>query len=170
MWERLIPPSLRPNFFSVSLQDWLILNLVRPPRVDWSTIFVTGLKSVFADAHLRYVGTLIYYNAKHCVMKFVGKVYADASVGKNSKVRRHRPLSCSAVKVMENLVFLSNATNFISYFTHSMHYPIAEAANMTTNFMGTAFLFPLFGGFIGDTFLTRFKTFVLFCSLELLVW
>ncbi|PKI59177.1 hypothetical protein CRG98_020442 [Punica granatum] len=92
--------------------------------------------------------------------------------GKRASAKKHGGVRAAAftcaVEVMENLVFLSNATNFISYFTHSMHYPIAEAANMTTNFMGTAFLFPLFGGFIGDAFLTRFKTFVLFCSLELL--
>ncbi|PKI55955.1 hypothetical protein CRG98_023687 [Punica granatum] len=42
MWERLIPPSLQPNFFSVSLHDWLMLNLVWPPCENWPTIFVTG--------------------------------------------------------------------------------------------------------------------------------
>lgn len=73
------------------------------------------------------------------------------------------------VEVLENLVFLSNATNFIAYFLHTMHYPTAVAANMVTNFMGTAFLFPLLGGYIGDSFLTRFKTLVLSCAIELLV-
>ncbi|GLU08019.1 hypothetical protein SLE2022_249500 [Rubroshorea leprosula] len=72
------------------------------------------------------------------------------------------------VEVLENVVFLSNAINFVAYFMKSMHYPTAEAANMVTNFMGTSFLLTIFGGFISDSYLTRFKTFVFFCILELL--
>ncbi|XVF21304.1 hypothetical protein REPUB_Repub12eG0079400 [Reevesia pubescens] len=72
------------------------------------------------------------------------------------------------VEVLENMVFLSNATNFVAYFLKSMHYPAAESANMVTNFMGTSFLLTIFGGFISDSFFTRFKTFIIFCTLELL--
>lgn len=67
------------------------------------------------------------------------------------------------------MVFLCNASNFVTYFIKSMHYPLATASNMVTNFAGTSFLLTLFGGFICDSFLTRFTTFILFCSLELLV-
>ncbi|KAK4794912.1 hypothetical protein SAY86_012906 [Trapa natans] len=92
--------------------------------------------------------------------------------GRRSCSKKHGGARTAAftcvVEVLENMVFLSNATNFIAYFQHIMHYPTAVAANMVTNFMGTAFLFPLLGGYIGDSFLTRFKTFVLFCTLELL--
>ncbi|XP_050208082.1 protein NRT1/ PTR FAMILY 4.2 [Mercurialis annua] len=72
------------------------------------------------------------------------------------------------VEVLENMVFLSNATNFVTYFIKSMHYPTAEAANMVTNFLGTSFLLTIFGGFICDSFFTRFKTFIIFCVIELL--
>ncbi|KAK8517918.1 hypothetical protein V6N13_128078 [Hibiscus sabdariffa] len=72
------------------------------------------------------------------------------------------------VEVLENMVFLSNATNFVAYFLKSMHYSAAESANMVTNFMGTSFLLTIFGGFVSDSFLTRFKTFIIFCTLELL--
>ncbi|XP_017643873.1 protein NRT1/ PTR FAMILY 4.2 isoform X2 [Gossypium arboreum] len=72
------------------------------------------------------------------------------------------------VEVLENMVFLSNATNFVEYFLKSMHYSAAESANMVTNFMGTSFLLTIFGGFVSDSFLTRFKTFIIFCTLELL--
>ncbi|XVF32090.1 hypothetical protein REPUB_Repub17cG0052100 [Reevesia pubescens] len=68
------------------------------------------------------------------------------------------------------MVFLSNATNFVAYFLKSMHYPAAESANMVTKFMGTSFLLTVFGGFISDSFFTRFKTFIIFCTLELLVY
>ncbi|XVE72685.1 hypothetical protein DITRI_Ditri11bG0058700 [Diplodiscus trichospermus] len=46
--------------------------------------------------------------------------------------------------------------------------PAAESANMVTNFLGTSFLLTIFGGFICDSFFTRFKTFIIFCTLELL--
>ncbi|PKI59179.1 hypothetical protein CRG98_020444 [Punica granatum] len=82
---------------------------------------------------------------------------------------RAATLTCGMVEVLENLVFLTYATNFILYFQHAMHYPTAKAANTVTNFTGTAFMFPLFGGFISDSFLTTFKTFALFCTIELLV-
>lgn len=75
----------------------------------------------------------------------------------------------AVVEVLENMVFLSNATNFVQYFLNSMHYSAADSANMVTNFMGTSFLLTIFGGFISDSFLTRFKTFIIFCTLELLV-
>ncbi|EEF28881.1 nitrate transporter, putative, partial [Ricinus communis] len=70
--------------------------------------------------------------------------------------------------VLLKLVFLSNATNFVAYFIKSMHYPTAEAANMVTNFLGTSFLLTIFGGFICDSFFTRFETFIIFCAIELL--
>ncbi|KAK9039143.1 hypothetical protein V6N11_023979 [Hibiscus sabdariffa] len=72
------------------------------------------------------------------------------------------------VEVLENMVFLSNATNLVAYFLKSMHYSAAESANMVTNFMGASFLLTIFGGFVTDSFLTRFKTFIIFCTLELL--
>ncbi|XP_042484884.1 protein NRT1/ PTR FAMILY 4.2-like isoform X2 [Macadamia integrifolia] len=72
------------------------------------------------------------------------------------------------VEVLENMVFLSNAANFVSYFKASMHYPLAQAANMVTNFMGTSFLLTIFGGFISDSFIPKFWAFILFGTIELL--
>ncbi|XP_021814232.1 protein NRT1/ PTR FAMILY 4.2-like [Prunus avium] len=66
------------------------------------------------------------------------------------------------------MVFLANAINFITYFNKSMHYPHATSANMVTNFMGTSFLLSILGGFIGDSIFTRFTTFIVFCTIELL--
>ncbi|XP_010532920.1 PREDICTED: protein NRT1/ PTR FAMILY 4.2-like [Tarenaya hassleriana] len=80
---------------------------------------------------------------------------------------RAATIAC-VVEMLENLVFLANANNFVTYFMKSMHYGSARSANMVTNFMGTSFLLTLFGGFVADSFLTRFTSFVLFCSLEIL--
>ncbi|XP_048232903.1 protein NRT1/ PTR FAMILY 4.2-like [Ricinus communis] len=92
--------------------------------------------------------------------------------GQKANPRKHGGAKAASitcvVEVLENLVFLSNATNFVAYFIKSMHYPTAEAANMVTNFLGTSFLLTIFGGFICDSFFTRFKTFIIFCAIELL--
>ncbi|KAF8119031.1 hypothetical protein N665_0001s0087 [Sinapis alba] len=72
------------------------------------------------------------------------------------------------VEMMENMVFLACSTNFVTYFTKSWHYSSAKASNMVTNFTGTSFLLTIFGGFIADSFLTRFTAFIIFCSIELL--
>ncbi|KAL0721874.1 hypothetical protein Bca4012_036473 [Brassica carinata] len=70
--------------------------------------------------------------------------------------------------LLVNLVFVANGFNFIEYFMSSMHYSPATAANMVTNFMGTTFLLTLVVGFIADSFLTHFTTFIIFCGLELM--
>ncbi|KAJ9169819.1 hypothetical protein P3X46_017969 [Hevea brasiliensis] len=72
------------------------------------------------------------------------------------------------VEVLENMVFLSNATNFVAYFVKSMHYPAAEVANAVTNFLGDSFLLAIFGRFISGSSFTRFKTFIVFCTIDLL--
>lgn len=73
------------------------------------------------------------------------------------------------VVMMENIVFIANGFSFVKYFMGSMHYSPATAASMVTNFMGTSFLLTLFGGFIADSFLTRFTTFIIFSCIELMV-
>ncbi|KAF8102212.1 hypothetical protein N665_0200s0006 [Sinapis alba] len=79
------------------------------------------------------------------------------------------PASIACVlEMMENIVYVANGFNFVKYFMSSMHYSPATAANMVTNFMGTTFLFTLLGGFIVDSFLTHFTTFIIFCCLELM--
>ncbi|KAM1791512.1 hypothetical protein ACFX12_035473 [Malus domestica] len=75
-------------------------------------------------------------------------------------------LTC-VVGVLINMVFLSNAINFVSYFRLSMHYSPATSANMVTNFLGTSFLLSIVGGFICDSLLTSFTTFIIFCAINL---
>ncbi|CAN6812357.1 unnamed protein product [Brassica oleracea] len=90
----------------------------------------------------------------------------EATPGKHGGIKA-ASIAC-VVEMMENMVFLACSTNFITYFTKSWHYSSAKASNMVTNFTGTSFLLTIFGGFIADSFLTRFTAFVIFCSIELL--
>lgn len=73
-----------------------------------------------------------------------------------------------ASEIFENLAFLANATNLVNYFYSFMHFSLAKSANTLTNFMGTAFLLALLGGFIADTFITTYFTVITFTVVELI--
>ncbi|KAI4316752.1 hypothetical protein L6164_024700 [Bauhinia variegata] len=73
-----------------------------------------------------------------------------------------------AMEGLENMAFISNAVSLVTYFFGYMNFNLTKSANTLTNFLGTAFLLALVGGFISDTYLSRFKTCVLFGSFELL--
>ncbi|KAI6688199.1 hypothetical protein NL676_025027 [Syzygium grande] len=72
-----------------------------------------------------------------------------------------------ATEGLENMAFVSNAVSLVTYFYGYMNFGLTKSATTLTNFMGTSFLLALFGGFISDTYLSRFKTCVLFGSVEL---
>ncbi|OMO87697.1 Proton-dependent oligopeptide transporter family [Corchorus capsularis] len=72
-----------------------------------------------------------------------------------------------ATEALENMAFISNAVSLVTYFFGYMNFSLTKSATTLTNFMGASFLLALFGGFISDTFLSRFKTCVLFGCIEL---
>ncbi|XP_031279199.1 protein NRT1/ PTR FAMILY 4.1-like [Pistacia vera] len=74
-----------------------------------------------------------------------------------------------STEALENMAFISNAVSLVTYFYGYMNFSLTKSANTLTNFLGTSFLLALFGGFITDTYLSRFKTIVLFGSIELVV-
>ncbi|KAJ0799236.1 putative ABC-type nitrate transporter [Helianthus annuus] len=61
------------------------------------------------------------------------------------------------------------AVNLVTYLGGTMHLPSSTSANVVTDFLGTSFLLCLLGGFLADTFLGRFKTIVIFASIQALV-
>ncbi|RDX63083.1 Protein NRT1/ PTR FAMILY 4.5, partial [Mucuna pruriens] len=73
-----------------------------------------------------------------------------------------------AMEGLENMAFVANAVSLVTYFFGYMNFNITKSATTLTNFMGTAFLLALVGGIISDTYLSRFKTCVLFACMELL--
>jgi peptide/histidine transporter 3/4 len=75
----------------------------------------------------------------------------------------------AAMEGLENMAFVANAVSLVTYFLGNMNFSLTKSATTLTNFMGTAFLLPLVGGFISDTYLSRFKTCVLFGCMEVLV-
>ncbi|WRX24523.1 Proton-dependent oligopeptide transporter family - like 10 [Theobroma cacao] len=69
---------------------------------------------------------------------------------------------------LENMGFVANMVSLVLYFGYVMYFNISAAANTLTNFMGSTFLLSLLGGFISDTFLSRFTTSLLFGFFEVL--
>lgn len=75
----------------------------------------------------------------------------------------------AAAEVLENLAFLANASNLVTYLTGFMYFSPARSATAVTNFMGTAFLLALLGGFLSDAFFTTYLIFIVSTAVEFLV-
>ncbi|KAJ1259696.1 hypothetical protein BS78_10G175400 [Paspalum vaginatum] len=72
------------------------------------------------------------------------------------------------VEVLENLAFLANASNLVTYLMGFMHYSPSQSATTVTNFMGTAFLLALLGGFLSDAFFTTYTIYIVSAFIEFL--
>lgn len=73
-----------------------------------------------------------------------------------------------AMMFLDNIGFVANMASMVLYFMMVMFFDLAGAATTTTNFLGTAFLLTIVGGFISDTYLTRLNTCLLFGLIQLL--
>ncbi|CAK9137072.1 unnamed protein product [Ilex paraguariensis] len=72
------------------------------------------------------------------------------------------------VEILENLAFLANASNLVLYLSEYMHFSLSKSANSVTNFMGTAFLLALLGGFLSDAFFTTYLIYLISAVIEFL--
>lgn len=65
--------------------------------------------------------------------------------------------------------FVANMVSLVLYFQLQMYFEVSAAANTVTNLMGSTYLLSIFGGFISDTYINRFKTCLIFGVFELAV-
>ncbi|KDP21234.1 hypothetical protein JCGZ_21705 [Jatropha curcas] len=72
------------------------------------------------------------------------------------------------VEVLENLAYLANASNLVLYLSEYMHLSPSRSANNVTNFMGTAFLLALLGGFLSDALFTTYRIYLISAAIEFL--
>ncbi|GMH01685.1 hypothetical protein Nepgr_003524 [Nepenthes gracilis] len=72
-----------------------------------------------------------------------------------------------AVEVMENLAYLANASNLVLYLLDYMHFSPSRSSDTVTNFMGTAFLLAVAGGFLSDAFFTTYHVYLFGAAIEL---
>nr|XP_016459899.1 PREDICTED: protein NRT1/ PTR FAMILY 6.2-like isoform X1 [Nicotiana tabacum] len=70
------------------------------------------------------------------------------------------------IEINERLSTMGIAVNLVTYLGGVMHLPSAASANIVTDFMGTAFLLCLLGGFLADSFLGRYKTIAIFAIIQ----
>ncbi|KAK4568345.1 hypothetical protein RGQ29_003929 [Quercus rubra] len=70
------------------------------------------------------------------------------------------------VEILENLAYLANASNLVLYMSKFMHFSPSSSANNVTNFMGTAFLLALLGGFLADAFFTTYCIYLTSAAIE----
>lgn len=76
---------------------------------------------------------------------------------------------CEAAFGLENLAILGFAVNGVTYFNGIMHYDLAGAANVLTNFMGTSYLITIVIALLADTILGRYRAVVISGCIEFLV-
>ncbi|XP_024967610.1 protein NRT1/ PTR FAMILY 6.2 [Cynara cardunculus var. scolymus] len=72
------------------------------------------------------------------------------------------------IEICERLSTMGIAVNLVTYLGGTMHLSSSTSANVVTDFMGTSFLLCLLGGFLADSFLGRFRTIVIFSSIQTL--
>lgn len=75
----------------------------------------------------------------------------------------------TVAEILENLAFLANASNLVLYLKQHMHMSPSKSANNVTNFMGTAFLLALLGGFLSDAFFTTYRVYLISAVIEFMV-
>ncbi|AES79019.2 peptide/nitrate transporter plant [Medicago truncatula] len=92
--------------------------------------------------------------------------------GRKADQRKHGGVRAASiacvVEIMLSLITSCNGVTLVDYFFKSMHYSVAESSNMVTNFLGTAYLLSIIWGFISDSYITRFTTFLVSGTLQLM--
>lgn len=72
-------------------------------------------------------------------------------------------------EVAERLAFFAIAANMVTYLTFEMHQSIPTAATHVTDWIGAAYVLTIFGAFMADAYLGRFKTIIIFSCIYAVV-
>ncbi|KAM0940650.1 putative proton-dependent oligopeptide transporter family, MFS transporter superfamily [Dioscorea sansibarensis] len=70
--------------------------------------------------------------------------------------------------VMCAMAYTTNMLNLVTYLHGTMHTSIATSTTIVTTFYGVTCAFTLLGGFLSDSYLSRFKIIVIFAPFEFL--
>ncbi|THG10955.1 hypothetical protein TEA_000005 [Camellia sinensis var. sinensis] len=73
-----------------------------------------------------------------------------------------------ALSTLDSVGSVANMSIFVLYFKNVMRFDLSQSANTFTNYMGSAFLLTVVGGFISDTYLSRLTTCLSFGLLQIL--
>lgn len=62
----------------------------------------------------------------------------------------------AAAFAIEKMATLSLAENFVSYFTGIIHYELADAANIATDYMGVSYMLSIVVAVFANTWIGRY--------------
>ncbi|KAF5197617.1 NRT1/ PTR FAMILY 4.4 [Thalictrum thalictroides] len=92
--------------------------------------------------------------------------------GRPARKDRHGGMHISVLVLapfaFENMATFALSVNLITYFNGVMHYSIADAANVLTNYSGTSYILTIAIAFLADTYIGRFKATTVSAFLEFL--
>ncbi|KAK4337800.1 hypothetical protein RND71_042287 [Anisodus tanguticus] len=71
---------------------------------------------------------------------------------------------------LDNIGFVANMVSMVLYLSFKMHFDLSGSANTVTNLLGSTYLLSIIGGFISDTYLSRFHTILIFGTVEIIAW
>lgn len=75
----------------------------------------------------------------------------------------------AAQTLLLNFAFIPILLNLVTYLHGTMHEDIANSSTMVNNLVGASCAFSLLGAFISDSYITRFKTILIFGPIEFMV-
>uniref|UniRef100_A0A453CAG7 Nodulin-like domain-containing protein n=1 Tax=Aegilops tauschii subsp. strangulata TaxID=200361 RepID=A0A453CAG7_AEGTS len=84
--------------------------------------------------------------------------------GKRCMVESEQHGSCTlaVLTVVTNVVIIPNLLNLVTYLHGTMHMGVSASATTTTNFFGATSGFAMIAAFLSDSYITRFRTMLLF--------
>ncbi|CAL5011153.1 unnamed protein product [Urochloa decumbens] len=98
----------------------------------------------------------------------------EASVdcrGHPCRPRRHGGMRAAAFVLVfqasQTMALAAVGSNLITFVFGELHFPLSEAANVVTNFVGTVFILSPLGGFLSDSYTGCFWTLLAFGVVEL---
>ena len=75
----------------------------------------------------------------------------------------------AVLTVVTNVVIIPNLLNLVTYLHGTMHMGVSASATTTTNFFGATSGFAMIAAFLSDSYITRFRTMLLFGPFMFLV-
>ncbi|CAD6265849.1 unnamed protein product [Miscanthus lutarioriparius] len=67
----------------------------------------------------------------------------------------------------QTMALAAVGSNLITFVFGELHFPLSQAANVVTNFVGTVFILSPLGGFLSDSYAGCFRTLLPFAAVEL---
>lgn len=79
------------------------------------------------------------------------------------------PCIHAVFQASQTMALAAVGSNLITFVFGELHFPLSQAANVVTNFVGTVFILSPLGGFLSDSYAGCLWTLLAFAAVELAV-